>query len=121
MNTLKIQISNVIERIPKKLPKNNAFINHSNRYPDAFMNANLHLKQVGEVTIEHYGPGTKPKMIIRLNGAVPYEVPIDKFPETFEIKFDPQKSVNNSLHSCSRFWICKNVWQSYQLWSSYFR
>ena len=51
--------------------------------------------QVGEVTIEHYGPGTKPKMIIRLNGAVPYEVPIDKFPETFEIKFDPQKSVNN--------------------------
>ena len=51
--------------------------------------------QVGEVTIEHYGPGTKPKMIVRLNGNAPYVVPIENFPETFEIKLDPQTSANS--------------------------
>ena len=51
--------------------------------------------QIGEVTIEHYGPGTKPKIIVKLNSNAPYEVPFEHFPENFEIKLDPQTSMNN--------------------------
>ena len=57
--------------------------------------------EIGEITVEDYGPGIKPKMFVTLNSNVRYEVPFEEFPTKFEIKMDPETSQQNYLFTAA--------------------